>query len=106
MYYKMKLILFLFPFLALMGCSEKCTSQPTSNQQGYKDWFIEEFRCGVFVPASYDSSKKYPLVIYLHGKGDTVTRDNQWYHQPTAICDPYIILIYTSSSFVSGEMRN
>lgn len=106
MYYKMKFIFFLFLLLAIMGCTEKCTGQPTSTRQGYKDWYIEEFRCGVFVPESYDSSKKYPLVIYLHGKGDTVTRDNQWYHLPAAMGDPCIVLSPKCPRSETGEWGN
>lgn len=88
----MKIILFLSLLLALTGCSGDTSSQPASAQRGYKDWFIKEFRCGVYVPPSYDTLKKYPLVIYLHGKDDTTTVELPWYSEPAVLADPCIVL--------------
>lgn len=72
--------------------SEHSSGQTRSLPQGYKNWYIGDFRCGVYVPPSYDPSRKYPLVIYLHGHTDTVSRNMGWYHEPAANTDPAIVL--------------
>jgi len=60
--------------------------------RGYQNWYIDNFRCGLFVPPSYDNSKKYPLIIYLHGYTDTTTWNLQWYNEPIVSDDPCIVL--------------
>jgi poly(3-hydroxybutyrate) depolymerase len=105
----MKIRFFLF-FIILAGCTESCSSQSASTprgiQSGYKDWYIGDFRCGVYIPPSYDPSKKYPLVIYLHGKGDTVTRNIGWYNEPAALADPSIVLTPKCPRSETGEWGN
>src|SRR5687767_9199254 len=81
---------FLLIFFLLTSLS--CSGQHASLPKGYKNWYIGDFRCGVFVPPSYNPSKKYPLVIYLHGHTDTVSRNIGWYHDPAALADPAIVL--------------
>jgi predicted esterase len=63
-----------------------------SSVRGYKNWFIDDFRCGLFVPPSYDNTKKYPLIIFLHGYTDTTTWDLKWYNEPFVTEDPCIVL--------------
>jgi poly(3-hydroxybutyrate) depolymerase len=96
----------LFFLLTLMGVFESCSGQSTSIQKGYKDWYIGNFRCGVYVPPSYDPAKKYPLVIYLHGKSDTTTRNMGWYHLPAALADPAIVLTPKCPLSETGEWGN
>jgi predicted esterase len=60
--------------------------------RGYKNWFIDTFRCGVFVPPSYDPNKKYPLIIFLHGYSDTTSWNLGWYNNPIVTKDPCIVL--------------
>jgi predicted esterase len=63
-----------------------------SAQKGYKDLFLGNFRCGLFVPPSYDPQKKYPLLIYFHGYNDTVTYTLRWYEEPLLSDYPCIVL--------------
>lgn len=63
-----------------------------SDVRGYQNWFIGNFRCGLFVPPSYDINKKYPLIIYLHGHTDTTTWNLEWYNDPIVSGDPCIVL--------------
>jgi dipeptidyl aminopeptidase/acylaminoacyl peptidase len=88
----MKINFFLFFIMAMSGCNENSSGQSTSLPQGYKNWYIGDFRCGVYVPPSYNPSRKYPLVIYLHGHTDTMSRNIGWYHEPAALADPAIVL--------------
>jgi hypothetical protein len=60
--------------------------------RGYKNWYIGNFRCGVFVPPDYHPDRSYPLVIYLHGYTDTTTWDLEWYHERMTSKDPCIVL--------------
>jgi poly(3-hydroxybutyrate) depolymerase len=100
---KTKLLLLV---ISLAGCTQSCSGQSASVQRGYKDWYIDDFRCGVYIPPSYDSSKKYPLVIYLHGKGDTTTRKLGWYSEPAALADPAIVLSPKCPRSETGEWGN
>jgi poly(3-hydroxybutyrate) depolymerase len=102
----MKTNFILFSLIVLTGCNKNCSGQSTLPQNGYKDWHIGDFRCGVYVPPSYDPSKKYPLVIYLHGKGDTTTRNIGWYHEPAALADPSIVLTPKCPRSETGEWGN
>ena len=88
----MKLFLFLGFIVTLTITAGHSSGQTAVMPNRYKDLFIGSFRSGVFVPPSYETSKKYPLVIYLHGKGDTLSRDLAWYHIPATIGDPAIVL--------------
>jgi predicted esterase len=90
-------------FLFLSGCKKDNPNDSKiaemSGQHGYKDWFIDnpsadkpDFRCGLFVPPSYNVDKKYPLIIFLHGHTDTTTWNLEWYNEPVVSQDPCIVL--------------
>jgi len=87
---------FLIVIIAWPGCHKDNPGDPMirgiSNQRGYKDWYLDNFRCGVFVPPSYSPDKQYPLVILLHGYTDTVTWNLQWYNEPVVSSDPCIVM--------------
>jgi predicted peptidase len=102
----MKIHAFLLFAIATAGFSATGSCQAATMQKGYKDWFIGDFRCGVYIPPSYDPSKKYPLVVYLHGKSDTVTRNIGWYHEPAALADPCIVLTPKCPLSETGEWGN
>lgn len=63
-----------------------------SSIRGYQNWHIGKFRCGVFVPPGYDASKKYPLMVILHGHSDTTSWNYNWYNEPFVSQDPCIVL--------------
>jgi len=63
-----------------------------SGQKGYKNWYLDSFRCGLFVPPSYDAHNKYPLIIFLHGYSDTTTWNLGWYNDPFLSADPCIVM--------------
>jgi predicted esterase len=68
------------------------TAKDMAAVRGYQNWYIGSYRCGLFVPPDYDPGRSYPLVLYLHGYTDTVTRDMIWYHDPILSKEPCIVL--------------
>jgi poly(3-hydroxybutyrate) depolymerase len=90
----------LFLFLLMLGlffpACKKDAEDPSiremSSVRGYKNCYIGTFRCGLFVPKDYDSSKSYPLIIFLHGYSDTTTWNLSWYNEPFTTNDPCIVL--------------
>jgi pimeloyl-ACP methyl ester carboxylesterase len=99
----------LLSWLICLMVPQKSYSQSVSSttlQKGYKDWYIGDFRCGVYIPPSYDPSRKYPLVVYLHGKSDTITRNIGWYGQAAVLADPCIVLTPKCPLSETGEWGN
>ena len=82
--------------LVLSNCHEQTPEEAMieemSTQRGYRDWFLETYRCGIFVPESYDPQSECPLIIYLHGHSDTTTWDLPWYNEPLVSSDPCIVM--------------
>ena len=67
---------------------------------GYENKFYQGMRYGLFIPPSYDSTRSYPLITYLHGSTDTTSWDLGWYHDPIQSTDPCIVL--TPKSLVAS----
>jgi poly(3-hydroxybutyrate) depolymerase len=93
---KIRLALILLIILPFIACDKPAVTDPLvdelSSVRDYEDFFLGTFRCGVFVPPSYNETKKYPLVIYLHGHTDTTTWNLNWYNEPLLSSDPCIVL--------------
>jgi predicted esterase len=89
-------MLFLTFLLLFVGTCKSEMEEPAiagmSEVRGYKNWYIGDFRCGLFVPENYDPDKKYPLIVFLHGSTDTTTWDLPWYNEPIVTRDPCIVL--------------
>lgn len=69
---------------------------------GYRNRFYQGMRYGLFVPPFYVPSRKYPLILYLHGSTDTTTWDLNWYHDPIQSSDPVIVVTPKSLRTNSG----
>lgn len=83
----------------LILCIALCTfliqaasAQRTAKYPGYEQKYFKGMRYGLFKPANYDATKSYPLIVYLHGSRDTVSRDNSWYHDDIQSKTPCFIL--------------
>ena len=63
---------------------------------GYEEKHFQSLRYGLFKPVRYDKSKSYPLVVYLHGSRDTVSRDLVWYQQSVQKDNPVFVLLSRS----------
>lgn len=72
---------YLFP-LFLILVSVACNSQDLKKKyKTYSQNRSQGMRYGLFVPTTYDKSKSYPLIVYLHGSRDTVSRDTDYYKE-------------------------
>jgi len=90
------------PLLAAMLCSSMLVLGACSGSKGpegitgplggYHNLHYNGMRYGLFVPPSYTPSRKYPLILYLHGSTDTTTWDFEWYHDPIQSQDPVFVL--------------
>jgi len=79
--------------LASGGCSgSEATGPITGPLGGYHNLYFNGMRYGLFVPPSYTPSRKYALILYLHGSTDTTTWDFEWYHDPVQSRDPLFVL--------------
>lgn len=52
-----------------------------SKKYDYSQHYYQSLRYGWFKPANQEKKKLYPLIVYLHGSRDTVSRDNHWYQE-------------------------
>lgn len=59
---------------------------------GYSEHRHDGLRYGLFKPAGYEASKSYPLVVYLHGANDTLSRELTLYREPIQREHPCFIL--------------
>ena len=69
-------------FLLLNILLSACTpsnAQLTSKYKNYDEYRSGGISYGLFKPVDMAAGKKYPLVLYLHGANDTVSRDLQLY---------------------------
>lgn len=102
---KLAIIIFGLGILGLTACRDEqypminngtntggLTETDISDVRGYKDCYLGTFRCGLFVPRSYDESIEYPLIISLHGYSDTTTWNLEWYNDPLVHTNPSIVI--------------
>ncbi|HEY3403744.1 MAG TPA: alpha/beta hydrolase-fold protein [Ohtaekwangia sp.] len=87
--YSMKYILFTLIFLPGFLTSH---AQLSKKYPGYEQQHFQSMRYGFFKPAGYDKNKSYPLVIYLHGSRDTVSRDMVWYQESVQKQNPVFVI--------------
>ncbi len=75
----------------LLGLSS-ANGQVLKKYPGYSQHYFKGLRYGLFKPANYDARKSYPLIVYLHGSRDTVSRDNMWYQPAMQSAHPCFVL--------------
>jgi predicted peptidase len=61
-------------------------------RKGYEQHHYKNIRYGLFTPTDIDNKKSYPLIIYLHGSRDTVSRDLAWYQDAVQKANPCFVL--------------
>jgi len=71
---------------------QSLTAQLAAKYKGYTESYYKGLRYGLFKPAGYDPGKTYPLIVYLHGSRDTVSRDISWYQDSIQDKHPSFIL--------------
>lgn len=67
-------------------------AQPGKLHDGYEQGFHQGLRYGLFKPPNYDSKKSYPMIVYLHGSTDTLSRDLSWYQEALQKENPCFVL--------------
>ena len=67
-------------------------AQLSAKYKTYEQKWSKGLRYGLFKPANYDPKKSYPLVLYLHGANDTISRDITWYHESIQRENPTFVL--------------
>lgn len=83
-------IIFLAGIILLPVLSIK--AQLTEKYKTYKQAQYHGMRYGFFTPASTIPGEKYPLVLYLHGANDTVSRDLSLYQPASQRSHPCFVL--------------
>jgi predicted peptidase len=71
----MRLLIVLF----LICAGSEVIGQPAKIHKEYSQAHYRGTKYGWYVPSALEKGKLYPLILYLHGSGDTVSRDNYWY---------------------------
>jgi predicted peptidase len=79
------------PLLTLALLYQSLQAQ-LSKKYDYTQNQYQSLRYGLFKPDHYNSKKLYPLIVYLHGSRDTVSRDMQWYQSSTQKENPSFVL--------------
>src|ERR1700741_5312425 len=74
---KHRIHLTLFFFFSLHSLHAQLSKKYVAYEQKY----YKSMRYGLYKPANYDTKKYYPLIVYLHGSRDTVSRDLVYYQE-------------------------
>jgi predicted peptidase len=86
-----RIVTFIMAIANCLCCFQLSYAQ-LSKKYDYQQQVYQSLRYGLFRPTHYDSKKLYPLIVYLHGSRDTVSRDNFWYRDSTQRQNPSFVL--------------
>jgi poly(3-hydroxybutyrate) depolymerase len=78
-------------FMAFLSAPQAC-AQVSKTYKGYQSGYHQGMRYGLFKPDSYSNNQNYPLIVYLHGSTDTVSRDLIWYRESIQNKNPCFVL--------------
>jgi len=78
--------------IVVLFAAVQVQAQALKKYEGYEEKYYQSLRYGFFKPAGYDEKKSYPLVVYLHGSTDTVSRDLVWYQPAVQSENPVFVL--------------
>ena len=78
----------------LMFCilQQDAHAQPAKQYSEYTEHHFRSLRYGWFKPEGHDIEEKYPLIVYLRGSTDTVSRDMLWYRSEVQHQHPSFVL--------------
>jgi poly(3-hydroxybutyrate) depolymerase len=79
-------------FLLSTVLVNQTSAQEAKKYQQYLQAHYKGMRYGLFKPATYSAKKTYPLIVYLHGSTDTVSRDLIWYQKSVQKDNPCFVL--------------
>ena len=92
----------IFFILFLILPLQIAVAQLSFKYKSYEQKWSRGLRYGFFKPENYDPNKAYPLVLYLHGANDTISRDITWYHESIQRENPLFVLTPKCSSADQG----
>jgi len=72
--------------------SQWAIAQVSKKYKTYSQQYYRSLRYGLFTPDKFDSKKTYPLIVYLHGSRDTVSRDLVYYTEAIQKENPSFII--------------
>ena len=78
--------------LVLTSCVHLSNAQLSKQVEGYSQSRFKSMRYGIFKSAGYDPKRSYPLIVYLHGSTDTVSRNLSWYNSDVQQKNPSFVL--------------
>ncbi len=81
------LYLMLFCYASIPG-----RAQHPSKHKEYSESYFRGLRYGFFAPTRQNTSKLYPLIVYLHGSTDTVSRDSKRYQPAIQKDNPLFVI--------------
>lgn len=76
----------------LLLATQLANAQLSKKYKHYEDHTYKSMRYGLFKPAIQEPGKLYPLIVYLHGSRDTVSRDLHWYADASQTTKPCFVL--------------
>jgi len=68
------------------------SAQSVKKYKNYAEHHYKSLRYGFYKPDTFDAGKAYPLIVYLHGSRDTVSRDLIYYAESSQKVNPCFIL--------------
>ena len=78
--------------LVFTTCVHFSHAQLSKHLEGYSESHYKTLRYGLFKPERYDPQESYPLIVYLHGSRDTLSRELSWYNNDVQQKNPSFVL--------------
>ena len=78
--------------LLLIFSLQSLQAQLSKKYARYEEKYYKSMRYGLYKSAHYDTKKYYPLIVYLHGSRDTVSRDMIYYQESIQKENPSFVL--------------
>jgi predicted peptidase len=82
----------IFVIVFALAFHQAKAQQLSEKYKNYEEHYYKSLRYGLFKPARYDAKKSYPLIVYLHGSRDTVSRDLDWYQESIQKENPVFVI--------------
>lgn len=83
---------YLLLFLPVLICVLQACGQHPQTRPGYEEHSFRSMRYGLYTPDGYTPESSYPLLVYLHGSRDTVSRDMRWFQLDFQAQTPCFVL--------------
>ena len=78
--------------IAIICTVNAANAQDNRGNKASQQNYYKGMRYGLFTPVDYNSKVSYPMIVYLHGSTDTVSRELSWYHDVVQKNHPCFVL--------------